>query len=64
MDQIYQVERSNISDLLDHIDNFKDKMDQFIEDHDSLEYDINIEKVTEDNKIKWIAKLLIIKDEE
>ena len=57
----YKIERDNLLDLLNHIDEFKDKMDKFIEDHGTYKYDIEFEDNTCNGK--KIAKLIVDKDE-
>ncbi len=63
MEEVYQIKRNSIVELLNQIDEFKDKIDSFIEDHDDYNYDLEINKLVENNETKWIAKLVVIKDE-
>lgn len=60
MEQLYRIRRSKISELLDHIDEFKEKMDNFVADHDNYEYEIKLKKL--DNE--WVANLLVKTEKE
>jgi hypothetical protein len=60
MEQIYRIKRNKISELLNHIDEFKERMDNFVEDNSS--YDYNIELKKGDNE--WIANLSVTNKEE
>lgn len=59
-DNTYIVEDLYISDLLNNLDDFKDKMDSFITKYPNYKYDINVYK--EDDI--WIGEVKVIKDEQ
>lgn len=61
METIYQIEKDSSVELLNHIEQFKDKMDKFIDDHINYKYEVIIEESINNKKI---AKLIVIKNEE
>lgn len=58
-DKVYIVKRDTSYEALQYIDEFKDKMDQFVKKHPSFSYDVDM---TRSGK-KWQIKVKVIEDE-
>ena len=64
MNNTYIVEKDNIKTVLDEIDNFKSRMDTFIQENPNYHYSASIhENTNKRSKNKWVVELNITTDE-
>lgn len=55
MNNTYIIRKESLSEALDNISNFEDKMTKFISKHKSIEYNVKIDKENED----WLITINI-----
>lgn len=56
MNNTYIIKKKNLNTLLDNISSFETKMEQFLEKHNNMEYDLNIKDKEDD---LWIVEINI-----
>lgn len=56
MNNTYIIKRKSLTEALDNISNFEDKINKFISKHKNIEYNIELDKDKEDN---WIITINI-----
>lgn len=59
MEKIYRRKKEKISEALDEIDKFVEKMEAFMEENKNYKYQLNIQK----QRKYWEILLTVIKDE-
>lgn len=61
MEEHYIVVEDSLLDMLNMLDNFQTKLNNFLSDYPRYEYSIKLYK---EDDVRWKARIKIIKDEE